>query len=186
MRCFIAIELPEEVRNRLVDLQGQMRSLGRAVRWTRFEQLHLTLKFLGEVSEVRVAEVCNVAQRIADRYPPFELEIRGTGCFPPRGGVRIVWADVANPPPALLACQKDCEDTYSTMNFERENRAYTPHLTIGRVNEMGASDRIREIVRQHESFLAGRFTAAEMTVFQSELSRGGSVYTPLAHARFGK
>jgi len=184
MRCFVAIELPENVRNRLLDLQGKMQSLGRAVRWTRPEQLHLTVKFLGEVPDARVPEVCEAAREIAGKYSPFDLELAGTGCFPPRGQVRIIWAGVAQPPTALLDCQRDCEQAFSAMGFERENRAYSPHLTVGRVNDFAASNRIREALRQYETFSAGRFTAKELTVFQSDLRPTGAVYTPLAQAPF--
>jgi RNA 2',3'-cyclic 3'-phosphodiesterase len=182
MRCFVAIELPETVRDRLADLQDQMADLGRAVRWTRPESIHLTIKFLGEVPDARVSEVCEVARRIAEKYPVFDLEIAGAGCFPPRGLARIVWVGVAQPPPALFDCQRECEEAFAAMGFERENRAYSPHLTIGRANDAGLSNRIRETLGQFATFSAGGFTAGELTVFQSELQRSGAVYTPLARA----
>lgn len=185
MRCFVAIELPDDVRECLAGLQGQMAGLGRGVRWTRPESIHLTVKFLGEVPDAQVAEVCEAARRIAAKYPAFDLAVAGAGCFPPRGPARVIWAGVSQLPQPLIDCQRECEDTYAGMGFEKENRAYKPHLTVGRVNDPGLSIRIRETLRQFESFSGGSFTASELVVFQSELQRGGAVYTPLARAPFG-
>lgn len=185
MRCFVAIELPDDVRERLADLQGQMAGLGRGVRWTRPESIHLTVKFLGQVPDAQVAEVCEAARRIAAKYPVFGLEVAGAGCFPPRGLVRVIWAGIVQLPPPLVDCQRECEDVYAGMGFEKENRAYKPHLTVGRVNDSGVSNRVRETLLQFEGFSGGSFVAEELIVFQSELRRGGAVYTPLARAPFG-
>jgi len=184
MRCFVAIELPDAVRRRLADLQARLADLGRAVRWTRPESIHLTLKFLGEVPDGQVSEVCTLARQIAEKYYAFDLEVAGTGCFPLRGPVRIVWIGVSQPSPLLLNCQADCEAGYAELGFEAENRAYSPHLTIGRVNDPSVGQRIRQALREFETFSAGGFTAHELTVFQSVLRPGGSIYTPLARAAF--
>jgi RNA 2',3'-cyclic 3'-phosphodiesterase len=184
MRCFVAVELPAHVRHRLADLQSRMADLGRAVRWTRPESIHLTLKFLGEVPDAQVSRICTTAREIAAKYPVCDLELAGTGCFPPRGPVRVVWIGISQPPPPLLECQRDCESAYATLGFEPENRPYSPHLTIGRVNDPAAANRIRSGLQQFESFSAGRFTADGLTVFQSQLRPAGSIYTPLARAPF--
>lgn len=184
MRCFIAIELPDSVHDHLAVLQSRMAHLGRAVRWTRPQSIHLTLKFLGEVPDPQIPEICAAARRVADEFPVFDLEVAGVGCFPPRGPVRIVWAGVHQPPPPLLECQKKCEAACADLGFAPENRPYSPHLTIGRVNDSAAGPRIREALRQLETFSAGRFTADELTVFQSDLRPTGPIYTPLARAPF--
>jgi RNA 2',3'-cyclic 3'-phosphodiesterase len=184
MRCFVAIELPTGIRDRLGDLQGRMQSLGRGIRWARPESIHLTLKFLGEVPDGQVAEVCTIARRVAERCPASELEVAGVGCFPPRGAARVVWVGVLQPPPALLECQRECEAAYAEIGFAPEGRAFSPHLTLGRVNDPAAGYRIRGELGEFESYAAGRFVADELTVFQSELRPSGSVYTPVARGPF--
>ncbi|GMU24760.1 MAG: hypothetical protein AMXMBFR13_48320 [Phycisphaerae bacterium] len=184
MRCFIAIELDPDTRERLTELQNQLSGIERAVRWTRADQLHLTLKFFGDVSDADVAQVCRIAQDVAAQIPAFDLIVRGTGCFPPGGNVRIVWAGLPDPPPELVACQQTLEEAYVPLGFPKENRPFRPHLTLGRVKDPGLSRRIREAVQTHESFSAGSFTASELVVFQSILSPKGPEYTPLAHAAF--
>ncbi len=185
MRCFVAIELSADVRSRLGALQRRLSGLSSAVRWIRAEQIHLTVKFLGEVGDRQVAEVCELARAIADEHPPFELQVAGVGCFPPQGAARIVWAGLASLPAALTDCQSACEEVFAGLGFKQEHRAYRAHLTIGRVREASASQRIREALRAEEGFAAGPFGVGELVVFQSVLGRGGSRYSPLARCPFG-
>jgi 2'-5' RNA ligase len=182
VRCFIAIELPDEVRGRLVRVQERLAGLGRAVRWTKAAQAHLTVKFLGEVPDDRIALVCEAARRIAGRHPPFELTVQGLGCFPPRGPVRVLWAGVEPLPPALIDCRRECEQTFVEMGYEREHRPFAPHLTLGRVTDLRASTPIREALRAAEPFSAGTFTVHELIVFESVLAPSGPRHTPLARA----
>lgn len=185
MRCFLAIELPKQIRSRLATLQDRLRLQTRGVRWTPTEQIHLTLKFLGEVPDGEVAAVCQRAAAVAARFQPLDLEVRGAGCFPPGGAVRIVWAGLADPSKALPDCQQACEDACAELGFKPENRAFQPHLTIGRVRNATDSRRIREVVAGEASFAAGRFTAAELVCFQSVLRPTGPTYTILSQAPFG-
>src|SRR5688572_29981041 len=110
MRCFIAIELPPSVRERLAELQERLSPLGRAVRWTRPEQIHLTLNFLGEVPDAQVAGMCELTQQVMLGYEPFELAIGGVGFFPPRGPARVLWAGIVEPPSKLLELQRALEE----------------------------------------------------------------------------
>lgn len=186
MRCFIALELPDHVRNRLIALQESLGAIRDAVRWTRLEQIHLTLKFLGEVPDADVAGLCTAIQVAASRGAPFDLQIGGTGCFPPHGPERIVWAGVPNPPAELFAIQKACEDACAPFGYPPEARAYSPHLTIGRTRDRARRPgRIRAAVTHQASWRAGSFTVQELIVFQSVLGPGGSRYIPLSHARLG-
>lgn len=185
MRCFLAIELSAEIHRRLAGLQERLGSLGRAVRWTRTDQIHLTLKFLGEVADDRVPSVCDAAAAVADRYEPFELEVGETGCFPAAGAARIVWVGVVNPPPALIDCQQACEKAYAKLGFKPENRKYIPHLTIGRVRDPRASREIRAAVEAEASFSAGSLLARELVMFQSVLSPKGPTYTVISRAPLG-
>lgn len=182
MRCFIAIELPEGIRERLADLQRKLGRLDGQIRWTRPEHIHLTLKFLGEVPDGRVAEVCSTAVATAGGLAPVALEIAGVGCFPPRGGARVVWAGIAGPVPELTRCHRACEDAFAALGFPPETRPFSPHLTIGRSRDPRGSRPARAVVEACSEFAAGSFTATRLTVFESVLGRSGAVYTPLAQA----
>ncbi len=183
MRCFLAIELPAEVRKRLVVLQERLGGLNKDVRWTRPEQIHLTLKFFGEVPDAQIASVCDATTNVAARHERFELSVATTGCFPAGGMPRVVWVGVAGPPPGLVTLQRECEQVYAALGFKPEGRAFSPHLTIGRVREAAVSEsRIRAALREQEHFPAGTFEVNELMLFQSILGRDGATHVVVARA----
>lgn len=182
MRCFIAIELPEPIRHRLSGLQEALASLDREVRWTRPEQIHLTLKFLGEVPDREVLGVCEALAGAATLCEPIDLEIGGVGCFPERGAARIIWVGVAGPPPSLTRCHAAIERACADVGFAPEDRAFRPHLTIGRARAARGSHQLRPALTRHEGFSAGRFVAEELVVFQSILQPGGPIHTVLSRS----
>ena len=155
------------------------------MRWTRTEQIHLTLKFLGDVPDGDVPRICEAATTVAARYEPIELEVAGTGCFPPRGAARIVWVGVDGPPQPLVECQQACEQACAELGFRPENRKYHPHLTIGRVRDAAASPEIWTAVEREAVFSAGGFVADELVMFQSVLHPSGPIHTVIARARLG-
>ena len=185
MRCFLAIELSADVREQLGQLQKRLRALDRAVRWTRPDQIHLTLKFLGDVPDADVSSMCDAAAEVARRFPPFELRISGTGCFPPGGPARIVWVGIDGPPQPLVECHRACEETYARLGFEPEGRAYTPHLTVGRVRDGHAPGEIRAAVQAEAQFSLGSVAVAELVMFQSVLGPTGPTHTAIRRAPLG-
>lgn len=184
MRCFVAIELPAAIREKLAEFQRRLAPLDSQVRWTRPENIHLTLKFLGEVADGQIGEVCSTAIAVASRLPPIAVEVAGCGCFPPRGAARVIWAGVVGASPELAACQRACGDAFAELGFPPEERAFRPHLTIGRARDPRGSREARTALDRVSSIAAGTFTATEMVVFQSVLSGSGSTYAALARAKF--
>jgi 2'-5' RNA ligase len=184
MRCFVAIELPDAVRGRLADLQARLHDLDRAVRWTRPEQIHITLKFLGDVPDANVPEVCASVARTAAKIPPIPLAVRSVGVFPPRGPARIVWAGIDGPPAGLVTCHRDCEQALADLGFAPEARPFKPHLTLGRARDPRGARDVPNALRPFADFTAGSFTALQLVVFQSVLGRAGPTYTALARANF--
>ncbi len=185
MRCFIAIELPQAVHDRIGRLQEQLRSRIRGVGWSRTEQIHLTLKFLGEVPDTHLPRVIDAASAVAGRFAPMDLTVAGTGCFPPHGAARVLWVGVAPPPPELTGCAEACEQAMAALGFPPENRPYHPHLTLGRVKGFDAGRQARAAIEQVAHFNAGAFTATELVLFQSVLQRTGPIYTPMARLPLG-
>ena len=185
MRCFLAIELSDAVRSRLAALQDRLRERTRGVRWARAEQIHLTMKFLGDVRDGDVPAVTEAARQIAEQFEPFELTIAGTGCFPPHGAARIVWAGLANPPETLLACYRAGEEAFAELGFKPEDRPFKPHLTLGRVKPGRTAYDVRSVVDAEVEFVAGGFLVEQMTLFQSILDHSGASYVTLATLPLG-
>jgi len=179
VRLFLAFELSERVKEGLQVAQRRLAEFDRCVRWLRPEQMHLTVKFLGEVPDSEVEAVCAAAGEVAAGSAPFTMETAGFGCFPPRGRVRIVHAPVVGETRRLERSRDLCEEVLAGLGFAREERAFSPHLTVGRVKEDRTNGRLRQAV---ETIRPQRVSqdVGELFVVQSVLSRGGAEYANIA------
>ena len=186
MRCFVAIELPETVHERLAQLQDQLRPQMHGIGWTRPEQIHLTIKFLGEVPDTHVPKAIEAATAVIDQYGPFDLTVAGAGCFPPNGPARVLWVGIPSPPPQLIACQQALEQAMADLGIPPENRPYHPHLTLGRVKDFHAGREAQAAIEKVADFDAGGFTATELLMFQSVLQRTGPIHTVIARMPLGE
>ena len=185
MRLFVAIELTDEVRDALQEVQV---ALGRAtdgVRWVRPEQLHLTVKFLGEVPDGEVPRVAEAVARSAVRSSVFEMQLTECGCFPPRGPVRIVWVGTHDGSGALQECVNAVEDELEGIGFPRESRPFSAHLTIGRAADGRYAGGIRAAVERCK-VKPVRQSVGELTLMSSVLSPKGPSYSVVSRAKLGK
>jgi 2'-5' RNA ligase len=139
IRCFVAIEIDDAVRKELSSLIEELKPSGRGIRWVRPENLHLTLKFLGEVSEERIPEIEKALNKVAAQLEHFTLRIKGTGTFPEKKRPRVVWAGVESSG-QLFQLQKAIEKALSELGFKEEEREFTGHITLGRVK--GSPDQL--------------------------------------------
>ncbi len=183
IRAFIAIELPEEVKVQLRQLQERLK-VGKeeAVKWVEPEGIHLTLKFLGNVAWEKVEEISRAASYVAGKVRPFVLWPEGLGAFPNLRIPRVVWVGVSGDLEVLLALQKQLEQVLSKLGFEKE-KAFSPHLTLGRVREK-APHRIRELLGSEISELEvpemTHFKVTSLSLMRSMLTPGGARYTRLS------
>ena len=185
MRLFVAIELTAEMRDALQEVQD---ALGRAtdgVRWVRPEQLHLTVKFLGETPDGEVRRVAEAVARSAARSRPFEIQLSECGCFPPRGPVRIVWVGTHDPSGALQECVEAVEEELAGVGFPKELRPFSAHLTIGRAAEGRSAGGIRTAV-EGGKVKPVRQSVCELTLMSSVLSAKGASYSVVSRAKLGE
>lgn len=179
MRLFVAIELDEVIRSRLARVQDSLRAQCHGVKWIPSDQLHLTVKFLGDVPDGKVTDVSDALARAAAPSAVCTLELRGAGCFPPRGPVRIVWAGGSEPTGALTNCVNAVEDELSKLGFERERRPFSAHITIGRVRQDDSGGRIRDAVSS-VSYQDMTQEVHELTLMSSVLSPKGPTYAAVS------
>src|SRR5690242_10374153 len=130
MRAFIAIDLPESVRAALAEVQHAVRDAARDARWTRPEGTHLTLKFLGQISDAQVQVVVQALAKV-ERFEPFPIEVKGFGFFPGEKRPRVFWAGL-EAPAALAELAARIERDLEKIGFAPENRPFAPHLTLAR------------------------------------------------------
>ncbi|MGA2066449.1 MAG: RNA 2',3'-cyclic phosphodiesterase [Thermoguttaceae bacterium] len=192
IRTFVAVETGEAVRRRAAELMDALRAgpLGTApadVKWVERQNLHITLKFLGDVAEPDLPGVCEAVRQAAAGLPPFDLEIRAAGAFPHPGRPRTLWLGAGDGGEAMAALAAAIEKALHKLGYPKEGRRFETHLTIGRVRG-GSAPALAELgrlLRQHAAFDAGRFHVAEVVTFASHLGPKGPTYDALSRAPLG-
>jgi 2'-5' RNA ligase len=177
MRLFVALNLPSQERERIHRAARFLRDKEMPVRWVVADNYHLTLKFLGEVRTDRVAPIDQILARVAARCPRFSADLGGFGAFPSVRHPRVVWLGV-EPSPALRCLKQDVEWALADLGFERETRAFHPHLTLGRVdrdNEAGAFRGLDALVT--ELSYNGSVAVRSVELMRSQTAKGGSQYS---------
>ena len=169
IRLFVALALPEDVRRRMEGLQGGLPG----ARWQSAEQMHLTLRFIGEVDGAAFREIVDALADI--EAEAFSLTLEGVGHFPPRGRVRILWAGVA-PNPALMRLRERAEAVITGLGFEPDGRNYAPHVTLARFASRVPAHRLQEFVSYHGPFSSGPFDVGSFELYSSHLGAGGAHY----------
>ncbi|MBL8203572.1 MAG: RNA 2',3'-cyclic phosphodiesterase [Blastocatellia bacterium] len=183
MRVFIAIELPDEIKAALMALQDDLRQTRADVAWTKPENFHLTIKFLGEVEANQIAAITNACVDAAASVDSFVLGVKTTGVFPNLKQPKVLWASVAGELEKLQSLHRQLEANLHALGFAKEARAFNPHLTLGRVKSL------KNVAAVTAKLLMAElpelsFTASELIVMQSQLHPAGSIYTPLAKCNF--
>lgn len=135
MRIFVALFLPEVVKQAVAAAVERLRSPGDGVSWVKAENLHYTLRFLGELGEDGVRRVGEAAAEAAAAHAPFEMSVGGFGCFPPRGVPRVLWVGAVSGGAELEAVARDLEQGLRRRGFERADHPFRAHLTVGRVRD---------------------------------------------------
>jgi 2'-5' RNA ligase len=179
MRAFIAIDLPPEIRNELARWQTTLRALCTDARWTRPEGIHLTLKFLGEITDKQVGLVTEALAGLG-AFQRFSVEIKSFGFFPDSRRPRVFWAGVAAPPD-LAQFARRVDDAMEKVGFPREQRAFSPHLTLARFREPRPQPALRDAVEKQAGLLLGQLEVAEFFLYGSKLSPQGAEYRKVAH-----
>jgi 2'-5' RNA ligase len=179
MRSFIAIEVPDEVKAVLVETQQRLRQSGVEASWPRPEAMHLTLKFLGEVAEEQVQPILAALLQAAQGSGPLTLQAVGVGTFPNARNARVVWVGLSGDVEALNRLQAAIEDSLVRLGMARDDRTFTPHLTLGRIKAIRSRDRWVQALDEHKTLALPPFTVTAVHLMKSELKRTGAEYTEL-------
>jgi 2'-5' RNA ligase len=179
IRTFICIEIPESIKERITTLQTELRRLAAQVSWVRPANIHLTLKFLGDVSADKTPQIIEAVRRASGSCSPFQVEVSGTGCFPSRRRPSVLWVGLKAVPEPLSRLQKALEDELARQGFPRETKAFKPHLTIGRLRSPRDAEQLADALIER-GFAGESFSANGVIVMKSLLDPRGAIYTPLA------
>ena len=177
-RTFICLELPDTIRVQAEALQRRLAGLGDQIRWVNPGNLHLTLRFLGEISRSQVETVCLAVRCAAARLDVFSIRFSGTGCFPSLRRPKVFWIGITEATD-LIRLFEAIEEELSSAGFPREIRPFSPHLTIGRARVDRKSPGLTDALTT-AGFEPASFLVTHVTVMKSDLKKSGAVYTVLA------
>jgi 2'-5' RNA ligase len=185
VRTFLAIDIDEHIRKGLAEVGDLLAAQDARIICVAAENLHITLNFLGEVKDERIADVCRIAADVAATIEPFDFDVQGVLPVPPRGQLRMIWVGVRDTTGRMALLQKTLAAAFEGLGLKEEERTFRPHITLGRVKFARNPDAVRSAIAPQGDEDFGACRADEVIVFSSTLSPKGSIYTPLARARLG-
>ncbi|MGD9044068.1 MAG: RNA 2',3'-cyclic phosphodiesterase [Desulfobacterales bacterium] len=176
-RAFIAIDLPESVKSFLSEAQEALKLYGFGVKWVRPQNIHLTLKFLGNIATADTDKIAEALTLAARNCPVVSLAAKGIGVFPNPRRPRVIWAGLKGQVEILENLQQTLDAHLSELGFARETRAFKSHLTLGRVKGKIAPARMKAAIEKLKEFESESFEINQVTLFKSDLQPTGAVYT---------
>jgi 2'-5' RNA ligase len=183
---FSALDISEDVRARLVDHIQRLREAVPNVHasWGRADNIHLTLKFFGDVDKIAIEKLSAAAARVVQTFSPFQIRVAGTGTFPKQAMPRVLWVGIEDPSGNLASLHARFEDECAKEGFPKEARAFRPHLTLARIRKPQGSRTVGELHKEI-GFAASEVVVPELLLVRSELSSEGSKYTVISRHRLG-
>jgi RNA 2',3'-cyclic 3'-phosphodiesterase len=189
IRAFIAIDIPEDVRAAITEAQARLKrvNVGVKVSWTKIENVHLTLQFLGDVEEPVVPKISQALVVVARQYEPFDLPVRGAGAFPDAKHPRVLWVGCDDAEGKLKMLAQAVQECMSALGFAPEHREFSAHLTLGRIKPAPMKSGIPKpddaLTRALDFIKDTDFETMHVDavhLFQSQLHPEGSIYTKLS------
>ena len=187
IRAFIAVELPEGLKKELAELETQLKKNSPpVVKWVDPNSIHITLKFLGEVSEDSIGELMLAIEESAQGIQPFQLEVREVGAFPNLERVQVLWVGVKGELEKIAQLQKRVEANTEQLGFSRESRAFTPHLTLGRVRDEARPNerqRLGKLLADTSFTVLHNVNIDAVNLMRSQLTPTGAIYSSIGSVK---
>jgi len=179
IRCFLAIELPAEIKSDIDHYLAGLKKFSPSIRWTRSTNIHITLKFLGDIETEILSKVTSALISISEIFKPFTISIAGSGVFPGEKNPRVIWlgikSDIDN---MFYKNYQWIENKLGLLGFEKERRKFSPHLTIGRIKHPQNMTNLFDYMKE-KPFPEKQFLVNEIVLMQSILKPSGAEYTML-------
>ncbi len=179
LRSFIAIELPETVKKALAEFQQELGKCGADIRWGRPENIHLTLKFLGNIEEDKADIIAEKIKRTCKGHSGFKIGILGTGVFPNKRSPRVLWAGI-DLNDDIMTLQNGIEEAMASLGFEREKRRFSPHLTLGRFRSSRGKQAVLDKMDSYRENIFGIMDVDSVLLMRSDLDPDGAKHTKIA------
>ena len=186
IRCFLAIDLPDSLRPQLALVQGELKRSQADVRWVAVGNIHLTLKFFGNLPDAEVDPIAQAAREVAAKQEPFQLQVTAAGAFPSVKAPRVIWLGLGGDLIPLAQMYNKMEKAFAALGHLPEGRPFNPHLTLGRVKSPANRHRLAKLLEALPPLNWPPFQVNELILFKSTLTPQGSIYTPLQVVPLGE
>lgn len=180
IRTFIALKLPEQLTSLLESTQQKLMEYGFKVRWVRPENIHLTVKFLGDIQISDVDRISAVISESVRNFQPFSFYTKGLGVFPGIRRPRVIWVGLGGEVDQISGFQHHLDQSLSAIGYPKEKRPFQGHLTLGRFKGSVHSGKLAEVLNSQSGFVSDTVTIDRVTLFKSDLKPSGAVYSELA------
>lgn len=184
LRCFIAIEIPQAIKDELFTLQNELKKSNADIKFVEPENLHITLKFLGSVTPDKAEEIKASLLRTPFLTAPFASSLGKIGAFPGIGHPRVIWAGINKNKEKILRIYEAIEEMLSGLGFEKDTKPFETHITLGRVRSPKNLNNLKEALGNLNFISKEDFVIGSVTLFKSDLSKSGPVYTKIFEANF--
>jgi 2'-5' RNA ligase len=185
MRAFIAIELPQEIKDYLAKVQAKLKTANADVKWVNPQNIHLTLKFLGEIDEKQLNQISQILDDVAGNKAQFYIHLASFGAFPSIKSARVIWAGIDKGDPESKEIAGELEEKIEKIGIPKEERAFSSHITIGRTrsskNRQQLSQELENLTDESGK-LPAEFKTERITLFKSTLTPKGPIYEILKEA----
>ncbi|MBI3399138.1 MAG: RNA 2',3'-cyclic phosphodiesterase [Deltaproteobacteria bacterium] len=182
VRAFIAIEVPKELTKSLREMQDALRNTNNKIAWVKPENIHLTIKFLGNIEINKINDIEKILKDAVGQIHSFNLSIKWVGIFPTINNPRVIWIGIEDDK-KLASLYNNLEEGLATLGFKKEERPFKPHLTLGRVKFLKDKSGLKERLEKFADIKLGSCVVDSLILFKSELTQEGSMYTKLREVK---
>lgn len=186
IRTFVAIDLKEEIKKNISEFMNQIRALSGDIKWVSVKNIHLTIKFLGNIYASEHDKLYRGLEMAVKEAENLKLIVKGTGVFPNLKNARVFWLGTGGDVAKLGLLQSAIEDELEKQGFPREERKFSPHITIARFKSRVNSEKLEEVLTESKELLFGEMDVSSLKVYRSDLTPAGPNYSLLKEIKFGK
>lgn len=184
IRAFIAVEIDPQTKQKISDLISSLKKSEADVKWINEEQMHLTLKFLGNIEQNKVQEISNALKSIADNFKPFSISLSNIGGFPNLNHPRVIWLGIDKGADTVKTLAEKIESGLEKLGFRKESREFKAHLTLGRIRSSKNMPNLTKLLKETTFSSENDVNITELILFQSALTSKGATYTVLSKNKF--
>lgn len=176
-RTFVAIQVNDKIRDQLIKVQDSLKETGADLKLVKPRNIHITLRFIGEVSEDRMENINNAISKSQEIINPFKLNVSGLGVFPNTNYIRVIWAGVSNGRKSVVTLRYNIDKNLKEYSIPSEDKKFTPHLTIARVKSGKVKNKLQDVIGKMSNTDFGVCEVNHIDLMKSDLTPKGPIYT---------